>query len=71
MIKLLACDTKKLIYFQTFTCYITVNIQILSSAKPASILGINPIVVKEGHLSHTKKYETFQLLIGCKCYLCL
>jgi hypothetical protein len=38
---------------------------------PTEMLGINPIVVEEGHLLHTKKCETSQLLIGCKCYLCL
>jgi hypothetical protein len=45
---------KKLICVQTFTSYTTMDMQILSNAKPVSMLGTNLIVVEEGHLSHTK-----------------
>jgi hypothetical protein len=33
-----------------------VNIQVLSSVKHVSTLGINPMMIEEGHLSHTKNY---------------
>jgi hypothetical protein len=51
--KRLGLGTKKLICAQTFACYTTVNMQILSSKKLVSMLGIKPMVVEE-HLSHTK-----------------
>jgi hypothetical protein len=33
------------------------------------ILGINPIQVGEGHLSHIKYWDTSLSLLGCKGYL--
>jgi hypothetical protein len=47
-------NTKKMIFVQNFTCCTMVNMQILLSAKPISMLEINLIVVEEGHLSHVK-----------------
>jgi hypothetical protein len=39
--------------------------------KLVNMLGINLIVVEKGYLSHTKTRDTFLLLLGYKCYLCI
>jgi hypothetical protein len=43
-----------MIYAQTFAYCMTVKMHIYWSIKPVGVLGINPILVKEIHLSYIK-----------------